>query len=135
MLKKVKKTFYVILALVMCINLLPVKAFADEVEDVQVNDAPEADAGKEFSFTLNMVLHDDEIDVGTLTGLINTFLTQEGRQLISDDEKERICSELIQALLGPDPVTEFAFSTTFTLKDGETATLKNLGYATTYQDK
>ena len=98
-----------------------------------VVDAPEADAGKEFSFTLNMVLHDDEIDVGTLTGLINTFLTQEGRQLISDDEKERICSELIQALLGPDPVTEFAFSTTFTLKDGETATLKNLGYATTYK--
>ena len=46
MLKKVKKTFYVILALVMCINLLPVKAFADEVEDVQVN-AENAEAGNE----------------------------------------------------------------------------------------
>lgn len=46
MLKKVKKTFYVILALFMCINLLPVKAFADEVEDVQVN-AENAEAGNE----------------------------------------------------------------------------------------
>lgn len=46
MLKKVKKTFYVILALVMCVNLLPVKAFADEVEDVQVN-AENVEAGNE----------------------------------------------------------------------------------------
>ena len=97
-----------------------------------VVDAPEADKDKDFNFTLEMTLKDpDGLSISDVTAMIDRALKSDSTSLFSAEDAQRITQEMIAALLNGTP-KEFSFTADFTLKGGETATIEDLGYGTTY---